>query len=180
MDKAQKGSKNMHGVAAKKEIIYEINRELRKKEIQKKGLTSNPLANMVLCEDLIIKQDMELRQGIDGDTDLSCLGVVRKNDWCNGVKVYLWNRISLDILMQFSLNGRLVLHIDSTKYGSFGLHNSTNDSKKVLFTPLSTYSQEMVLSSKTIRIYSIVSISRGLFWLRWYQIKTRLMMWLHF
>ena len=137
MDKAQKGSKNMHGVAAKKEIIYEINRELRKKEIQKKGLTSNPLANMVLCEDLIIKQDMELRQGIDGDTDLSCLGVVRKNDWCNGVKVYLWNRISLDILMQFSLNGRLVLHIDSTKYGSFGLHNSTNDSKKVLFTPLS-------------------------------------------
>ena len=81
MDKAQKGSKNMHGVAAKKEIIYEINRELRKKEIQKKGLTSNPLANMVLCEDLIIKQDMELRQGIDGDTDLSCLGVVRKNDW---------------------------------------------------------------------------------------------------
>ena len=169
----------MHGVAAKKEIIYEINRELRKKEIQKKGLTSNPLANMVLCEDLIIKQDMELRQGIDGDTDLSCLGVVRKNDWCNGVKVYLWNRISLDILMQFSLNGRLVLHIDSTKYGSFGLHNSTNDSKKVLFTPLSIQPGDAFVK-QTIRIYSIVSISRGLFWLRWYQIKTRLMMWLHF
>ena len=136
MDKAKKGSKNMQGEAAKKEIIYEINRELKKKKIQNKGLTSNPLVNMLLCEQLIITEDEELRSNVEDDTDLSCLGVVRKNDWCGGVKIYLYNRLSLVILDQFSQNGRLVLHMDSTKYGDFGLKNSPENAKKILFTPL--------------------------------------------
>ena len=136
MDKAKKWSKNMQGEAAKKEIIYEINRELKKKKIQNKGLTSNPLVNMLLCEQLIITEDEELRSNVEDDTDLSCLGVVRKNDWCGGVKIYLYNRLSLEILDQFSQNGRLVLHMDSTKYGDFGLKNSTENAKKILFTPL--------------------------------------------
>ena len=46
MSPRRAAAKNVHGYAHKKQLMYELRRELKKENIKKHGLGTNPLANM--------------------------------------------------------------------------------------------------------------------------------------
>lgn len=99
---------------------YELSREIAKKHNRKLGLCGNPLANMLMAEEKIVQKDCKARKAI-GDDSTDCLGIVQANDWHRGVRVWLWGLNTHLILSALSEAGRLVLYLDATKMGNFGL-----------------------------------------------------------
>ena len=79
---------------------------------------------MVLAEEAIIAQGKKMRRNGRSPSG-ECLGILRMNNWCNGVDVCLWNFKSLVVLSELSQSGRLVAHMDGTKFGNLGLGNTT-------------------------------------------------------
>ena len=134
MCKERFAAKNTHGSAMRKEQIYEIRRQMKKDKNKTHGIGTNPLANMSEVQSAIKAQDLAQRQSVK-DESTYCLGIVRKNDWNDGVSTWLWGQNSLVLLDEFSLADRLILYLDATKYGHYGLHK-TPAGKKVLYSKL--------------------------------------------
>ena len=81
-------TRNMHGVVASAVQVYELTRELKRDHLRSLGLGSNRLHNMVLAEEAIIAQDKKMRRNGRSPSG-ECLGILRMNNWCNGVDVRL-------------------------------------------------------------------------------------------
>ena len=92
-------AKNVHSTAVRAGQYFELKRELKKQKIKSHGLGTNPLANIHLAEIAIVGHDIKERAKIN-DMSKSCLGIVRKNDWCNGVTMWLWGMNTLTILAE--------------------------------------------------------------------------------
>ena len=108
-------TRNMHGVVSSVSQVYELTRELKRDHLHSLGLGSNRLVNMVLAEEAIIAQDLKMRKNEQSPSG-ECLGILRMNNWCNGVDICLWNFKRLVLLGQLSQSGRLVAHMDGTKF----------------------------------------------------------------
>ena len=120
MSPSKRATRNMSGTVASVQQAYELKREIKEKERKKLGLGKNPLSNMTIAEHKIKKKDKKKRLAV-GDKSEDCLGIVRKNDWCDGMKMWLWGMNSITIATEASKQMRLVGYMDATKHGNLGL-----------------------------------------------------------
>ena len=147
VDGEKLAARNMHGECVEVNQVYEISREAKKKHLQSLGLGSNPLVNMAVAREAIVADDKKNRKNNKHHRSEGCFGIVRRNDWTNGMDLRLWNYKSLLILSELSKAGRLIVHMDGTKFGHLGLSN-TRLGKRLLFTRITIQMSNAILLKK--------------------------------
>ena len=136
MDQDKFAAKNVHGEATSPSQYHEFSREARKRKAKKLGLGSCPMSNMIIAKEAITAKDLKERQAI-GIQSKVCPGILRKNDWSDGIKMWLWGLNSLVMLNEFSMHNSLVLYVDSTKMGHLGMKRVQSLKKQLQFLRIS-------------------------------------------
>ncbi len=104
---------------------------------KKLGLGTCPLSNMILARDKLVAMDIKEREAV-GIQSKVCPGIVRKNDWTDGIKTWLcWGLNTLVICNEFSRQNSLVWYVDSTKMGHLGLKRVHRLKKQLQFLRIS-------------------------------------------
>ena len=100
---------NTDGVAAKRQTVYNIKKEVHVKLLQRYGLGKCKLANMHNAEEKIVEMDIKARRR-RGDNSDDYLGIVQENSHKGGICMHLYGKAGISLFADIAALGRLILY----------------------------------------------------------------------